>query len=99
MKSFQLVRDLVIKHHVHGIKDIQQSLRLLNHMKKFGKVTAFKFMRDPVTSERTGMAFITYKQYSDAQDALKSRRQTVPELTAPFNEIEVTPYQRQARKE
>ncbi|KAJ2801327.1 hypothetical protein H4R20_003715 [Coemansia guatemalensis] len=99
MKGFQLVRDLVIKHHVNGIKDIQQSLSLLNHMKKFGKITAFKFMRDPVTSERTGMAFVTYKQFSEAQDALKSRRQTVAELPTPFNEIEVTPFQRQAPKE
>ncbi|KAJ2767016.1 hypothetical protein IWQ56_003492, partial [Coemansia nantahalensis] len=62
---------------------MEHSLRLLNHLKKFGTVTSFKFMRDPVTNERTGLAFASFLHYESASNALRERRQTVeglPEL-------------------
>ncbi|KAI8319083.1 hypothetical protein GQ54DRAFT_265942 [Martensiomyces pterosporus] len=91
MKGFQLVRDLVVKHSTAGVADMKQSLALLNHMKRFGSVTTFKFMRDSLTKERTGMVFVSYQHYDDANKALASRRQVVEGLAPPHNMIEVSP--------
>ncbi|ORX64073.1 hypothetical protein DL89DRAFT_295785 [Linderina pennispora] len=95
MKAFQLVRDLVVKHNVAGVTSMQQSLVLLNHMKKYGSVTNFRFMKDPVTHDRSGMVFVSYQHYDDANQALNERLQIVDGLPQPFNTIEVTPYIRQ----
>ncbi|KAJ1931402.1 hypothetical protein FBU59_006724 [Linderina macrospora] len=95
MKAFKLVRDLVVKHNVAGVTNMQQSLMLLNHMKKYGAVTNFRFMKDPVTHDRSGMAFVSYQHYDDANQALGERLQIVDGLVPPFNTIEVTPFVRQ----
>ncbi|KAI7822793.1 hypothetical protein BX661DRAFT_187176 [Kickxella alabastrina] len=95
MKGFQLVRDVVIKHKIQAITDMKQSLLLLDHMKKFGTVTSFRFSRDPLTKERTGMAFVSYLHSDDAKEALSNRRQIVEGLRAPLNNIEVSVHIRQ----
>ncbi|KAJ1743185.1 hypothetical protein LPJ78_002686 [Coemansia sp. RSA 989] len=86
-----LVRLVVVKHKVEAIRSLAASQKLLDHMKQFGTVTSFKFMRDPVTNERTGLAFVSYLQYSDAEEAIRTRLQTVSGLPEPHNTIDVTP--------
>ncbi|KAJ2712758.1 hypothetical protein H4R19_002589 [Coemansia spiralis] len=94
MKGINLVRDIAIKYNLDGIRNIDHSLRLLNHMKKFGTVTSFKFMRDPVTEERTGLAFASFLHYDSAASALRERRQTVAGLPALADTIDVTPFKK-----
>ncbi|KAJ1718313.1 hypothetical protein LPJ61_006698 [Coemansia biformis] len=94
MKGARLVRDVVIKHSIEGVRNMDHSLRLLNHMKKFGAVTSFKFMRDPVTDERTGLAFASFLHYDSAAGALSQRRQTVEGLPKSVDTIEVTPFKK-----
>ncbi|KAJ2118871.1 hypothetical protein IW147_006268 [Coemansia sp. RSA 720] len=77
MNSLRFARVVVVKHSIEGIRTLGHSLSLLEHMKKYGTVTSFKFMRDPVNNERSGMAFVSYLHYDDAKAALALREQTV----------------------
>ncbi|KAJ2317659.1 hypothetical protein IWW52_003005, partial [Coemansia sp. RSA 2704] len=90
MRGLKLARTVVVKHRAEAIRSMHESLSLLDHMRQFGAVTSFKFMRDPVTSERTGMAFVSYLHYSDAQTALSSRTHTVAGLPRPFDVVDVS---------
>ncbi|KAJ2841873.1 hypothetical protein IWW36_006112, partial [Coemansia brasiliensis] len=83
-----LVRLVVVKHKTEAIRSLEASQKLLDHMKQFGTVTSFKFMRDPVTNERTGLAFVSYLQYSDAEQAIKTRLQTVSGIPELYNTID-----------
>ncbi|KAJ2841299.1 hypothetical protein GGI22_007947, partial [Coemansia erecta] len=84
--------NLVIKHKPEGVRGISESLAMLEHMKRFGTVTSFKLMRDPLTRESTGMAHITYMRYDDAQTVLRNRVQSVRGLIVPFDTIYISPY-------
>ncbi|KAJ2541694.1 hypothetical protein EV175_006122, partial [Coemansia sp. RSA 1933] len=75
MRGAQLIKDLVIKHKFEGVRGLNESMALLNHMKKFGTITTFKFLRDPLTRENTGMAYVSYMHYDDAQQALEEPEQ------------------------
>ncbi|KAJ2779673.1 hypothetical protein H4R18_003889 [Coemansia javaensis] len=97
MGGARLVRDIVIKHSIGGIQTMEHSLRLLAHLRQFGTLTSLKFMRDPLTSERTGLAFASYLHYDEAAQALRVQQQTVDGLPAPFNTIDVTPFKKQAQ--
>ncbi|KAI9505427.1 hypothetical protein BX070DRAFT_220042 [Coemansia spiralis] len=92
MIAKRLISGLVIKHKTEAVKNIKQSLALLNHMKKFGTVTTFKFLRDPLTRERTGMAYVNYLHYDDAQKALSQAKQIVDGLPEPFSTVVVSEY-------
>lgn len=92
MKGAHLVRAVVVKHSIEGVTNMTDSLALLNHMKKFGNVTMFKFMRDPLSNERTGLVHMSYQHLDDAVNALTQRRQVVSALRAPYNIIDVSPY-------
>ncbi|KAJ1851717.1 hypothetical protein LPJ76_005924 [Coemansia sp. RSA 638] len=82
MNSLRFARVVVVKHSIEGIRTLGHSLSLLEHMKKYGTVTSFKFMRDPVNNERSGMAFVSYLHYDDAKAALALREQTVVDEAA-----------------
>ncbi|KAJ2475370.1 hypothetical protein IWW56_005449 [Coemansia sp. RSA 2131] len=90
MNSLRFARVVVVKHSIEGIRTLGHSLSLLEHMKKYGTVTSFKFMRDPVNNERSGMAFVSYLHYDDAKAALALREQTVVGLPESFDTIDVS---------
>ncbi|KAJ1801133.1 hypothetical protein LPJ59_000529 [Coemansia sp. RSA 2399] len=92
MRGAHLVKDLVIKHKPEGVHGLSESLALLNHMKTFGTVTKFRLVRDPLTRENTGIGFISYMRYDDAQEALRNREQSVKGLIEPFDTILISPY-------
>ncbi|KAJ2285310.1 hypothetical protein IW141_005844, partial [Coemansia sp. RSA 355] len=89
MNSLRIARTVVVKHSIEGIRTLRHSLSLLEHMKKYGTVTSFKFMRDPVNNERSGMAFVSYLHYDDAKAAIALREQSVKGLPESFESIDL----------
>ncbi|KAJ1723054.1 hypothetical protein LPJ53_002580 [Coemansia erecta] len=87
----RVAKVVVVKFSTEGVSTMDQSLKLLSHVQKFGEVTSFWVPRDPLTQQRTGMAFVTYQHTSDAISAASTTHQIVPGLQLPFNRIEVTP--------
>ncbi|KAJ2057241.1 hypothetical protein GGH13_007369 [Coemansia sp. S155-1] len=68
---------------------MSDSLALIDHLKKFGTLVTFNFKKDPLTKERTGLAFASYLHYDDVNNAVKKRSQIVDKLKAPYNSIDV----------
>ncbi|KAJ2721485.1 hypothetical protein GGI07_003938 [Coemansia sp. Benny D115] len=96
--SLSLAKKLVVKHNLRGVTNMKQSLTLLQHMKRFGTVTLFKFNRDRLTQERTGMLLVTYQHADDAAKAMAQANQYVQGLPAPYNAIEVSAYRAPSQK-
>ncbi|KAJ2376149.1 hypothetical protein GGI05_007046 [Coemansia sp. RSA 2603] len=91
MNAARVAKVVVVKFSPEGVASADQSLKLLSHVQRFGQVTSFWVPRDPLTLQRTGMAFVAYQHASDAQAATSTPVQTVQGLQAPFNSIQVTP--------
>ncbi|KAJ2008605.1 hypothetical protein GGI04_001021 [Coemansia thaxteri] len=89
LRSAHHSKTITVKHNIDGVTNMSESLALLGHLKKFGTLVSFRFMRDPLTQERTGLAFASYMHFDDVNKAVSSRRQIVSGLQAPFNSIEV----------
>ncbi|KAJ2809385.1 hypothetical protein H4S07_003218 [Coemansia furcata] len=92
-----LTKTITIKHNIDGITNMNDSLALINHLKKFGTLVTFNFKKDPLTKERTGLAFASYLHYDDVNNAVKKRNQIVDKLNAPYNTIEVELFSQKSR--
>ncbi|KAJ2860886.1 hypothetical protein GGH94_005257 [Coemansia aciculifera] len=96
-RGVDLAKTITIKHNIEGIANMNDSLALIDHLKKFGTLVTFNFRKDPLTKERTGLAFASYLHYDDVNNAIKKRSQIVDKLKAPYNSIEIEPFNQKSR--
>ncbi|KAJ2742758.1 hypothetical protein GGI20_004261 [Coemansia sp. BCRC 34301] len=98
-RAIGLTKTVTIKHSLDGITSMDDSLALIDHLKKFGTLVTFNFKRDPLTKERTGLAFASYLHYDDVNNAVKRRSQIVDKLKAPHNTVEVDLFNQKNRRQ
>ncbi|KAJ2024857.1 hypothetical protein GGI06_000821 [Coemansia sp. S85] len=97
-RGANITRTITIKHNIDGITNMSDALALISHLKKFGTLVTFNFKKDPLTKERTGLAFATYLHYDDVNNATMKRTQIVDKLKAPYNSIEVDIFSQKDKK-